>query len=91
MYNAVAELQMIRPALPPGRGILWGVYASPLDDGGQPSIKYVYDQLVLMLGQPSVVGTVIYDGFPAPRLTEICDPLWPLSSEGCAVAAAYAP
>ena len=93
VYNAVGELELIAPSLPPGRNIVAGVYASPLDDGGQPSIKYVYDLLVLMLSQRrlGVVGTVIYDGYPAPRANETCDPMRPLSSEGCAVAAAYSP
>ena len=89
VYNAVAELALIRPSLPPGRKFLAGVYASPLDDGGQPSIKYVYDLLVLLLAQRGVAGAVIYDGYPSPHVNESCPE--PLSSEGCAVAAAYAP
>jgi hypothetical protein len=38
-----------------------------------------------------VVGCVIYDGYPSPHANETCDPKQPLSSEGCAVAAAYNP
>eukprot|EP01052_Picozoa_sp_SAG31_P028211 SAG31_NODE_2703_length_5220_cov_6.258153_2_plen_740_part_00 len=93
MYNAVGELELIAPSMPPGRSFLAGVYASPLEDGGQPTIKYMYDLLTLMSSQRrlGVIGSVIYDGYPSPDVDETCDPMWPLSSEGCAVAAAYGP
>ena len=85
----MVEIDLVSRSLPPGRELLAGVYASPHDQGGQPSVKYVYDLLTLLLTQRTVTGAVIYDGYPSPRANETCPT--PLSSEGCAVAAAYAP
>jgi hypothetical protein len=85
----VAEIDLISASLPPGRELLAGVYTSPHDQGGQPSTKYVYDLITLLLAQRTVTGAVIYDGYPSPGVNESCPT--PLASEGCAVAAAYSP
>ena len=87
VLNVVEELEQVAARLPAWRKLHLGVYASPHDTGGQPSTKYVYDILPLVLGHPRVSGAVIYDGYPAPTAGENCSE--PLSSLGCAVAAAF--
>ena len=60
VYNAPGEAAVMATALPEGRNMLLGFYASGHSSLGEPSPRYVRELLTIAWGLPRVMGTSIW-------------------------------
>lgn len=84
VMNAPDEIMDMAAAMPPARGanLLVGFYATAHSHLGNPTARYVYDLMPIILDQPSVIGIVVFR-FLAPKENADCNDL--LSDKGCVV------
>ena len=91
VYNAPGEAAVMAAALPEGRDMLVGFYATGHSSLGEPSPRYVQELLPIVWGLPRVVGTSIWSEW-SPR-SRLCAAraFAGLRLTGAAVAAMHVP